>query len=103
MSWISERETRNAPHIGRGTALAIIFWCLGACLFSLHWAMTTAFVGTLCFSFCWELRDEWRKGADGFDSWDIVADMIGAGLFALAIGLYQVLEKKLYNWPGLFK
>lgn len=103
MSWVSERETKNAPHIGRGTLLAIIFWALGAWLFSLHWAMTTAVVGTFFFSLGWEFRDLFRKEkSDGFDPWDIVADMTGAGLFGLAIGVYQLLERLLYNHKGIF-
>lgn len=105
--WLSHFEQWNAPHIGRGTLMAIIFWSLGAYLFSLHWAMWTAFIGTLVASVCWEFRDLYRfwfnpTATDGFDPWDILADMIGAGLFGLAILVYQLLEKALYNHGGIF-
>jgi len=101
MRWFNEQ--RNAPHVGRGTGLAIIFWALGAYLFSLHWAMTASFFGVLACSVGWEFYDLSRKEkSDGFDPWDIVADMTGWALFALAILVYQVLEKRLYNYPGLF-
>lgn len=107
MSWLTDREIRNAPHIGRGTVLALIFWAAGAYLFSLHWAMMAAFVGTFLFSLGWEFRDLYRFGktpaaSDGFDPWDIAADMIGAGLFGLSVLVYQLLEKTLYNRGGIF-
>lgn len=101
MRWFN--ESRNAPHIGRGTALALIFWAFGAYLFSLHWAMTASFIGVLAASVSWEFYDLSRKEkSDGFDFWDIVADTAGWALFALSILVYQVLEKKLYNHGGLF-
>ena len=105
--WLAKREVENAPHIGRGVALAMLFWALGAYLFSLHWAMTTSAIGTFFFSLGWEFRDLYRfwmtpSASDGFDPWDVVADMIGFGLFALSILVYQTLEKMLYNWQGVF-
>lgn len=105
--WLVERELKSAPHIGRGVGLAMLFWALGAYLFSLHWAMTTAAVGTFFFSLGWEFRDLYRfwfnpNVSDGFDPWDIVADMAGFCLFGLSILVYQILEKTLYNWEGIF-
>lgn len=112
MSWLTDKEVRSAAHIGRGTAMAIIFWVAGAWLFSLHWAMTSALVGTLLASLLWELIDHqrylkgkflfWKTPSDPFDIWDVAADVTGALLVAAFAGLYQLHEKWLYNWPGVF-
>lgn len=112
MSWLTVREQLSAPHIGRGTALALTFWMAGGLLFSLHWAMTFSVVGVLVFSLLWEVCDQlrhvwgkflwWKTPSDPFDIWDVAADMVGWGLFALTLLVYQLFEDWFWNWPGLF-
>jgi hypothetical protein len=101
-AWWREREQKNAPHIGRGTLVALVFWIVGAVSFGPHWAATLSFAGTLAASMAWEGYDYLRGiKSDGWDWYDIAADMTGWLLFQLSILAYEFLDVRgLWTWAN---